>query len=162
MSTRQQIWLPSWVSDDVKVGLIAEGGCRCTAWCAYYNEGIGERPPIRNICPLYFRDRDSSFEASSQDSFVEFFDKPFDDPTRAINSYIIFEEDKISFEFGVGHPVANSLTYFREGFELNRSGQIILHYSTQPQEAWTQNSTSSELEQLEEYLRQIISPPNSP
>ena len=125
MNSLPLIWLPRWVSDEVRRGLVSEHGCRCTTFCNYYKGGGGSRPTVLNICPLYFRDRLLNFEAVSQPQAVDFLDRQY---TSRNTLFVKFDDEKVSFEFCRG--VLGSEYRLRENFKVYRDQRPVSYHRT--------------------------------
>ena len=131
MTTRHQIWLPHWVSNEVRQGLISPDGCHCSTFCAYYRNGaIGPKPSVFDICPLYFRDRSEWFTACFREDLVSFLDTSLTDEDNRKSIHVSFNDERVEVEFTRGPPIPGRC--FEETFELFRDGRPIRYSITSP------------------------------
>ena len=92
-------WLPEWANSETRAGLSSPVGCRCSAFCRYYATGEGSKPSLRDICPLYFRDRPLLFYGSFRIGAIDFHYCPW----HALENkslFIRFDNFRVFFAFG--------------------------------------------------------------
>ena len=101
-------WLPIWATRQTREGLTAERGCRCSEFCYFYATGEGDRPSIRDVCPLYFRDRPKDFTGLYSAGVIDFLYLPWHaERTRSL--FIRFDDDRSFFRFGRKSETTNDI-----------------------------------------------------
>ena len=155
MSARQLIWLPSWVSNEVRQGLTSDNGCHCSTFCEYFRQGgRGVRPTVGNLCPLYFRDRPVAFTAFSGTQAVIFIDRA---PAARDSLFVGFDEEKVTFQFGRG-PIG-SATRVLETFGVYRDQRPVAYLVdpiTSPYGDLSSVGSADLLRVLENYLEYFV------
>ena len=170
MSARHRIWLPPWVSNEVRQGLISPDGCNCSTFCAYYrNGGVGPKPSVFNLCPVYFLDRKDWFVPSFRGDYLiplpyggclSFIDANLTDEDNRESIFVRFNHEKVFIEFTRG--ASRPGEYYLEVFHVYHDGRPIEYMITTPVLPGVGTLTTREdlnLERrLEVYLSQFIFP----
>ena len=134
-SDRQVIWLPSWCGY-IQRRRNLEGVNCCCEFCWYYHGQGGERPSLRTVCPLFFRDRPDRFRLISRRAGPEFRYIPWNETATQLFA-AQFTEDSVIFRISLDTNWASQLDTFRL-FRDNRddtwtredgNGQIT-HFAT--------------------------------